>query len=42
MMLAHVAKHTNREKYNCGHCGKPSNWQSVIRVTDRGASRTVT
>ncbi|XP_037077815.1 uncharacterized protein LOC119098876 [Pollicipes pollicipes] len=31
MMLAHVAKHTNREKYNCGHCGKPSNWQSVIR-----------
>ncbi|KAF0314214.1 Zinc finger protein 836 [Amphibalanus amphitrite] len=31
-------KHTNREKYNCGHCGKPSNWQSVIRVTDLGAA----
>lgn len=30
-MLAHVALHSSVEQYNCGHCGKPSNSESVLR-----------
>ena len=33
MVLAHMAKHTRRDNFSCGLCGKGSNWQSVIRVT---------
>ena len=32
MVLAHMAKHTRRDNFSCGICGKGSNWQSVIRV----------
>lgn len=32
MVLAHMAKHTRRDNFSCGLCGKGSNWQSVIRV----------
>ncbi|KAI9559687.1 hypothetical protein GHT06_013692 [Daphnia sinensis] len=31
MVLAHMAKHTRRDNFSCGLCGKGSNWQSVIR-----------
>ena len=35
MVLAHMAKHTRRDNFSCGLCGKGSNWQSVIRVPAR-------
>ena len=35
MVLAHMAKHTRRDNFSCGLCGKGSNWQSVIRVLNQ-------